>query len=422
MENVEYYYVFEEPISHLSYEEIDLVMRFAKNKRAVAVNEIDKLKEGISEEEKNYISQTLGESLGLQYHAKTGNRSLVPIRYAFKNTQRDETMARAFGEDVVTTNNRINYLKQRGSFGLLAELDEARFHHYYYEGCIDEESAALKQLMRCPEESTDVLKEKKVEAISKEKRLEFEIDSLTRGLSKIENIEKLKNDLTYRITQMQFVLENDVRQTKTKSQGQPQDLGSLISCHNELNVNQKPQNWFSFKFSDNSLLRNYRPAIHTSRFYQADLTPTYIVVSDAIIESPFTVTDPRNTTNVIKNLHGAGDLKEVKSPILKVVLKNNDKNSAIFLQAKWTVTVDHPNGYELSITELASNSVKEFTELKLDTKEPSEKLRAAAISYLEKSFDSDIISYKKAPYPEKSYKQCYGIPELRNKLISGVLM
>lgn len=185
----------------------------------------------------------------------------------------------------------------------------------------------------------------------------------------------------------------------------------ILKCYNEIQAPNNPSGFFGVPVVAAEDPVSGRRV--TDNLYSAPRsTSAYIVTSKTILKQTF---DYDNAEDLGRrpNPNGGGQVQVSASPIFELTPKQTGLSNKIFLRAKWTKTVDHPNGANLSVVELQSSEVRreqgKVVALKPQTSLTPE-AQSAVLMYLKSHIESSLWDKRGSSV---AYDTCHRIPDLK---------
>lgn len=185
-----------------------------------------------------------------------------------------------------------------------------------------------------------------------------------------------------------------------------------LKCYNEFRFPAKPVNVFGVPIIES---REIDLPSHVSRFTEPLSTTAYIVTSKTILKKTFNYSTAQDI-GTERNPSGGGLVRVLASPIFEVDSLYTGTLAKVFVSAKWSVTLDHPNGASLSIAEephykMNKNKRSVSKEPAIGNPHLTSESRIQVINYLKDQIEN-AIQFKKGA--AKAYDVCTSIPELRD--------
>ena len=187
------------------------------------------------------------------------------------------------------------------------------------------------------------------------------------------------------------------------------DTAAILNCYNEIHAPSAPAHVLGVPVRESELDLGHR----YSRYKEALSTTAYIVTSKTILKQTFNYETAENK-GTEPNPDGGGEVQISVSPVYEVDPLYSGVPTRVFVRAKWSSTLDHPNGASLSVVEEFRDKAKPDkksakNEQKIDQPCSAPEVRAQVLEYLKGQIGSAVLI---KPGSSRAYDVCHSIPEL----------
>lgn len=190
---------------------------------------------------------------------------------------------------------------------------------------------------------------------------------------------------------------------------------SYLKCYNEIRAPLKAVNVFGVPIS-NVAESNFGMPVSQARYSEPLSTEAYIVTSKTILKAEFDYSAAKEI-GLQSNPRGGGQVRVFTSPKIEVDSLYAGGSAKIFVRARWSLGLDHPNGASLEVAEEVRGTKDRKqekvlqNEVKISNVDLTEKSRSHVLTYLKEQIDNAIFLKKGSSF---AFDACYSIQELRD--------